>query len=194
MTITRLASLSPRGRAGVRISLAALTLVLAVWALDRLYPPDLSRLETTGTEILDRNGRLLAMLPAPGGVWRFRTTTGDVSRDFLDLLIRTEDRRYWLHPGVDPLAIVRASAQWLRAGHVVSGGSTLAMQAARLLEPRPRTLRSKLIEAARALQLEWRYGKSGVLGIWLTLAPLRRQPRRGPRRCPGLVRHVRRRP
>jgi len=59
----------------------------------------------------------------------------------------------------------------LRAGRVVSGGSTLAMQAARLLEPRPRTLRSKLLEAARALQLEWHYGREGVLGIWLTLAP-----------------------
>ena len=94
-----------------------------------------------------------------------------MSRPFLDLLIRTEDRRFWSHPGVDPLALARAAGQWVRAGRVVSGGSTLSMQAARLLEPRPRTLRSKLIEAARALQLEWRYGKQGVLGIWLTLAP-----------------------
>ena len=59
----------------------------------------------------------------------------------------------------------------MRTGHVVSGGSTLAMQAARLLEPRPRTLRSKLIEIARAVQLEARYGRQGVLDIWLTLAP-----------------------
>ena len=63
------------------------------------------------------------------------------------------------------------TAQLVRAGHVVSGGSTLAMQAARLLEPRPRTLRSKLIEMARALQLEARFGRHGVLDIWLTLAP-----------------------
>ena len=128
-------------------------------------------MEAVGTEVLDRQGRLVALLPAPGGVWRFRTTTQDVSRPFLDLLIHTEDRRFWSHPGVDPLALVRAVGQWVRAGRVVSGGSTLSMQAARLLEPRPRTLRSKLIEAARALQLEWRYGKPGVLGIWLTLAP-----------------------
>jgi penicillin-binding protein 1C len=164
-----------RERLAVRVVLAAFLLVTATLAaaatLDRLFPPNLSRLEATGTEVLDRQGRLLAMLPAPGGVWRFRTTVDDVSRPFLDLLVATEDRRFWQHPGVDPIAIVRAAAQWIRAGHVVSGGSTLSMQAARLLEPRPRTLRSKIIEAARALQLEWRFGKAGVLGIWLTLAP-----------------------
>ena len=119
----------------------------------------------------DRDGRLLALLPAPGGVWRFAATPASVSRPFVDLLIRTEDRRFWSHPGVDPIALVRAAGQWVRAGRVVSGGSTLSMQAARLLEPRPRTLRSKLIEIARAVQLEHRYGKDGVLGIWLTLAP-----------------------
>jgi penicillin-binding protein 1C len=153
------------------LATVALLLPGAAWTLDRLFPPDLSRLDAVGTEVLDRNGRVVALLPAPGGVWRFRTSTADVSRPFLDLLVHTEDRRFWSHPGVDPLAMIRAVGQWVRAGRVVSGGSTLSMQAARLLEPRPRTLRSKLIEAARALQLEWRYGKNGVLGIWLTLAP-----------------------
>ena len=148
-----------------------LALLSGAWGLDRACPPDLSRLHAVGTEVLDRNGRLLALLPAPGGVWRFRTDTDDVSRPFLDLLIHTEDRRFWSHPGVDPLALGRAAGQWVRAGRVVSGGSTLSMQAARLLEPRPRTIQSKLVEAARAMQLEWRYGKRGVLGIWLTLAP-----------------------
>ncbi len=89
----------------------------------------------------------------------------------LDLLIAVEDRRFWVHPGVDPVALARATMQMMRAGRVVSGGSTLAMQAARLLHPRPRTMRSKLIEMARALQLEMRYGRAGVLDIWLTLAP-----------------------
>ena len=169
---------SPRPSPGGRGRRAALLITLALtlppataYTLDRLLPPDLSRLDAIGTEVLDRQGRLVALLPAPGGVWRFRTGTQDVSRPFLDLLIRTEDHRFWSHPGVDPLALARAAGQWARAGRVVSGGSTLSMQAARLLEPRPRTLRSKLIEAARALQLEWRYGKQGVLGIWLTLAP-----------------------
>ena len=123
-----------------------------------------------GTEVLDRQDRPLALLPAPGGVWRFRCERLP-SPLLTDLLIAVEDRRFWYHPGVDPLALARATVQFVRTGHVVSGGSTLAMQAARLLEPRPRTLRSKLIEMARAVQLEARYGRQGVLDIWLTLAP-----------------------
>lgn len=155
----------------VRAGVLLVVLAGGAWGLDRAFPPDLRRVDSVGTEVLDRQGRLVAVLPAPGGVWRLAAGMGDVSRPFLDLLVATEDKRFWSHPGVDPFAAVRAMAQWVRAGHVVSGGSTLAMQAARLLEPRPRTLRSKVIEAARALQLEWRYGREGVLGIWLTLAP-----------------------
>jgi penicillin-binding protein 1C len=153
-------------------------LVSALWMLasvgawlDWMLPPDLSRLAAVGTEVDDRSGRPLALLPAPGGVWRFRASVDDVSPALLDLLIAVEDRRFWFHPGVDPVALVRATGQMLRAGRVVSGGSTLAMQAARLLHPRPRTVCSKLIEMARAAQLEMRYGREGVLDIWLTLAP-----------------------
>ncbi len=156
----------------LRVLIASAVVAAAgVVTLDRAHPPNLTRMQTTGTEVQDRTGRLLALTPAPGGVWRFPATRASVSRPFLDLLIHTEDRRFWSHPGVDPVALVRAAGQWARAGRVVSGGSTLSMQAARLLEPRPRTLRSKLIEVARAIQLEHHYGKDGVLAIWLTLAP-----------------------
>jgi penicillin-binding protein 1C len=148
---------------------ATALLATAALALDRAFPPDLSRLRSTGTQVLDRQGRTVALLPAPGGVWRF--SPGAVAPVFTDLLVAVEDRRFALHPGVDPLAALRAAVQWARAGHVVSGGSTLAMQAARLLEPRPRTLRAKAIEAFRAVQLEARYGRAGVLDIWVTLAP-----------------------
>jgi len=151
---------------------SALWLLAAVGAwLDWMWPPDLSRLAAVGTEVDDRTGRPLALLPAPGGVWRFRTSADEVSPALLDLLIAVEDRRFWVHPGIDPVALLRATGQMLLAGRVVSGGSTLAMQAARLLHPRPRTVRSKLIEMARALQLEMHYGRAGVLDIWLTLAP-----------------------
>jgi penicillin-binding protein 1C len=142
-----------------------------VLALDRIFPPDLSRLHAAGVEVLDRDGRTLSVLPAPGGVWRLRTAVADVPPVLVDLLVAAEDRRFRDHVGVDPLALGRAVVQWVRAGRVVSGGSTLTMQAARLLEPRPRTLRSKLIEVFRAIQLEARFGKDEILGIWLTLAP-----------------------
>jgi len=154
-----------------KLALALGLLLASVLAADRLFPPDLSRMAGVGTEVLDRQGRTLALLPAPGGVWRFRADGQSVSPLLRDLLVAVEDKRFWWHPGVDPVALVRAMGQFVRAGRVISGGSTLSMQAARLLEPRPRTLRSKLIEMARALQLEWRFGKQGVLDIWLTLAP-----------------------
>src|SRR6185312_3051394 len=153
------------------VILACLTIVCIALALDRMLPPNLARLATSGTEVLDRQGRTVALLPAPGGVWRFRASVDDVAPVLIDTLIATEDRQFWHHPGVNPLSLLRASLQDFRAGRIVSGGSTLTMQAARLLEPRPRTMRSKLIEIARALQLEWHYSKREILGIWLTLAP-----------------------
>jgi penicillin-binding protein 1C len=154
-----------------------LSLLPSIWfalaafgaALDYAFPPDLSRLSSSGTEILDRHDRPLAYLPAAGGVWRFRADPAP--RTVTRLLITVEDRHFWYHPGVDPIALLRATLQLVRSGHVISGGSTLAMQAARLLEPRKRTLAAKLIEMARAVQLEARYGRGGVLDIWLTLAP-----------------------
>jgi penicillin-binding protein 1C len=148
-----------------------LGLVGFAWLLDRAFPPPMARFESAAREVTARDGRTLSVWPAAGGVWRLRTRPEDVPPHLLALLIAAEDRRFHLHPGVDPLALARAAAQWMRAGRVVSGGSTLSMQAARLLEPRPRNLTSKLIEIARAMQLEWRFGKRGVLEIWLTLAP-----------------------
>jgi penicillin-binding protein 1C len=151
--------------------LAFVILLLCVWGLDRAFPPALDRLSVTGTEVVARDGRTLALLPAPGGVWRFRVGVDEVAPVLVDTLVAIEDRRFWWHPGVDPLALARAAWQDVRAGRIVSGGSTLTMQAARLLEPRPRTVRSKLIEMARAVQLEWHFSKREILGIWLSLAP-----------------------
>jgi len=139
-------------------------------ALDRGFPPPAP--PPVATEILARDGRLLSVLPAPGGVWRLATTPRDVPPELVEQLLANEDRRFRQHPGVDPLALARAAWQWARAGRVVSGGSTITMQVARLLEPRPRTLRAKAIEIARALQLEARHSKDEILSLWLTLAPM----------------------
>lgn len=143
----------------------------AALLLDRAFPPDLSRARAVGGEVADRHGRILSVLPAPGGVWRLQTSARDVPPHLLEMLLAAEDRRFWWHPGVDPLALGRAALQWAWRGRVVSGGSTITMQVVRLLEPRPRTLRSKLVEIARALQLEARLGKADILAMWLTLAP-----------------------
>ena len=87
------------------------------------------------------------------------------------LLKAYEDQRFDDHWGVDPFAMVRAALQFAGAGRIVSGGSTLTMQAARLLEPRPRGIGTKLFQMVRALQLEERYSKDQILSIYLTLAP-----------------------
>jgi penicillin-binding protein 1C len=139
--------------------------------LDRLFPPELGRLSEVGSEYVDREGRTVALLPAPGGVWRFAVRADEVAPVLIDTLVATEDRRFWSHAGVDPLALARATFQAVRAGRVLSGGSTLTMQVARMLSPRPRTWRAKLIEMARAVQLEAHFSKRDILGMWLTLAP-----------------------
>lgn len=151
--------------------LALAVVAAAVVAFDRAFPPDLSRARALSAELLDRDGALLAVRPAPGGIWRMRTGVKDVPPLFLAMLLAREDRRFRLHPGVDPIALARAAAQAVRHGRAVSGGSTLTMQVARLLEPRPRTLGAKAIEIVRALQLEVRLSKDEILGLWLTLAP-----------------------
>jgi penicillin-binding protein 1C len=87
------------------------------------------------------------------------------------MLVATEDARFPWHPGIDPLAMLRASAQLALSGHIVSGASTLTMQVARLLERHPRSLSAKLGEMAKALALERRLAKQQVLGLYLTLAP-----------------------
>ena len=159
---------------GRRVWLALLSVAViaaGLWALDRSFPPALGRLGVVGSEVVARDGRTLALLPATGGVWRFRVRADEVSPVLIRTLVEIEDRRFWWHPGVDPLALARAALQDVRAGRIVSGGSTLTMQAARLLEPRPRNWRSKVIEIARAMQLEWHFSKQQILGIWLSLAP-----------------------
>ena len=105
-------------------------------------------------------------------MWRLKTTVDEVDPTYLALLKAYEDSRFDYHFGVDPLAVVRSAALDITRGRIVSGASTLTMQAARLLEPRPRTFVSKIIEAARAVQLEWHFSKREVLGIYLTLAPM----------------------
>jgi penicillin-binding protein 1C len=153
------------------LSLAVVVLAGTALILDRLFPLDLRRLAVNGTEVLDRQGKTVALLPAPGGIWRFRASADDVAPVLLRTLIMTEDRHFWHHPGVNPISLLRAAFQDLRAGHIVSGGSTLTMQVARLLEPRPRTVQSKLIEIARAFQLEWHFSRRDIVGMWLSLAP-----------------------
>ena len=158
-------------RASAVILGSAVGLALAVWLVGRLDPPPMPKAASWGTEIRDRSGALLGLAPAPGGIWRFQTDPAHVSPLLTQLLVAVEDRRFASEPGIDPRAILRAAGQRALAGHVVSGGSTLTMQVAKLLDPRRRSLSAKALEAARALALWSRLPPDRILGLWLSLAP-----------------------
>ncbi|UCH75999.1 MAG: penicillin-binding protein 1C [Rhodospirillales bacterium] len=140
-------------------------------AADRLFPPKLERLEDVSTLVLDSEGRVLRAFTTNEGIWRLPAASRSIDPLFLRMLCVFEDRRYRGHPGVDPLAVARAVVQMARHRRVVSGASTITMQTARLLEPRPRTVIAKLAEMLRAIQLEARYSKDQILDFYLTLAP-----------------------
>ncbi|MFO1372558.1 MAG: penicillin-binding protein 1C [Candidatus Competibacteraceae bacterium] len=161
---------SDRRRVAWALTLLALsTGVLLV--LDRWLPPLLDRAHQTSVLVLDAQERILRGFTTAQGAWRLPTQPGEVDPQYLRMLFAYEDRHFATHPGVDPLAAIRALGQWLRHGRVVSGASTLTMQTARLLEPHPHTLTGKFTEMLRALQLEWRHDKNEILTFYLTLAP-----------------------
>ncbi|MDP2964142.1 MAG: penicillin-binding protein 1C, partial [Sulfurimicrobium sp.] len=156
-----------------RWPLVLLAAVLALLALDRLFPPPVpGRNAPHALLIVARDGTPLRAFPDRDHVWRHPVALADVSPRYIEALIRYEDRAFRWHPGVNPVALLRAGWQWLRHGRVVSGGSTLSMQVARILEPSPRTLAGKARQIARALQLEWRYSKDEILTLYLNYAPM----------------------
>jgi penicillin-binding protein 1C len=139
--------------------------------LDAAFPPDLARARRASPVALDHDGAWLLALPVEGGRWRIRADLDRTDPAFLSRVVRVEDARFYWHPGIDPVAAVRALGAAVLTGRVRSGASTLTMQTARLLEPRRRTLAAKFIEMARALQLEARFSKRRILAMYLTLAP-----------------------
>ena len=151
------------------IALVALELVVAV--VNVALPPDMDKARRASAVALDRNGTWLRALPVDDGRWRIRADLDRTDPTFIQHLLKTEDERFYLHPGVDATSILRALLSNIHAGNIVSGGSTITMQTARLLSPHPRDYGNKIIEALRALQLDMRYSKHDILSLYLTLAP-----------------------
>jgi penicillin-binding protein 1C len=161
---------SPRRRLAA-LTGGGLAALLALAGVGLALTPPLAKLDRSSPVVLDRNGAWLRALPVEDGRWRLRADLDRTDPVFLRRLTALEDARFWWHPGVDPIALVRAAASDASGGRIRSGGSTLTMQLARRLQPRRRTLGAKLIEAMRALGLELRLGKRGVMAGYLTLAP-----------------------
>lgn len=172
---------TPQGRVLRRLAIklgalvlgGSVTLAAALALTQALLPPlDMSRYQRLSPVITARDGEWLNVFLTEDDRWRIHTPADSVSPRYVQALLAIEDQHFYRHPGVNPFAMVRAAGQWLRHGRVVSGGSTLTMQVVRLLEPRPRTMRSKWIEITRALQLEQQWSKHDILTMYLTLLPM----------------------
>jgi penicillin-binding protein 1C len=166
---------------GRRLIRLAAFLTIAVVAISSAFfawvvslgplPPEQAR--QVSTTVVDRNGRLLRAYAMADGRWRLPVDarTG-VDPGYLKLLLAFEDRRFRSHAGVDPLALGRAAFQLVTRGHIVSGGSTITMQLARLMEPRrERSLSAKLRQMVRAIEIERQLSKDQILDLYLALAP-----------------------
>ncbi|MBY0564123.1 MAG: penicillin-binding protein 1C [Hyphomonadaceae bacterium] len=161
----------PLTQRGKQIAAACIVLLLSLFALDQIFPPPLERVRDVSPVVLDRNGEWLMAFTTRQGTWRLEARLDEIDPEFQRRLIAIEDERFWFHPGVDPIALTRASLSYARSGRVTQGGSTITMQLARLLEPRPRTVQSKLIEIVRAIQIERRWSKRRILAAYLTMTP-----------------------
>ncbi len=149
----------------------ALALVATTLLLDRLFPPPLPDAGHGSTVVLARDGTPLRAFPDSDGVWRYPVQPDDVSPLYIEALLTYEDRWFYRHPGINPFAMARAFGQWIVQRRLVSGGSTLTMQVARILDGTPHNFAGKLRQMLRALQLEAHLSKKQILTLYLDRAP-----------------------
>jgi len=160
-----------RERPGPWLAAAVALIACLVASYFVLPPPVLDRSRSASVLVLAADGSILRGFLTVDGKWRLPIEPEAVDPLYRRMLIAAEDRRFARHPGVDPIAASRALFQLGLSGHIVSGGSTLTMQAVRLLEPHRRSLLAKLAEMAKALALERLLSKQEVLSLYLSLAP-----------------------
>ena len=150
---------------------ASVAIFVLFLLFDYFNPVDLSKLNETSRVVKAADGTWLYAQTNGEEKWRFPVDTAKLDPGYLRMLLAFEDQRFYNHFGMDPLAMARAVWQMIVRQRVVSGGSTITMQLARLLEPRPRTVWAKLTEILRAFQIEWHHSKEEILGAYLTLTP-----------------------
>ena len=147
----------------------ALSLIPFLFILDRLFP-----LNTTvpySPVVLAADSTMLHAFLSRDDKWRLYTDLRDITPDLRRAILQKEDRYFYYHPGINPVALIRAAVKNSTTGRRTSGASTITMQTVRLLEPRPRTYASKAIELMRALQLEIHCSKAEILQLYLNLIP-----------------------
>lgn len=162
-----------RRTGGVAFAVVAATcLTIAMWVIS-LGPLPLHEAHQVSTTVTDRHGKLLRAYAMADGRWRLPVHAAkEVDPTYLKLLFAYEDRRFYSHGGFDVLALGRAAFQLVTSGHIVSGGSTITMQLARLMEPRrQRSILAKLRQIVRAIEIERQMSKDQILDLYLAMAP-----------------------
>jgi penicillin-binding protein 1C len=160
-----------------RISFAALVLVIftfiGYWAILALFPfpqEKISQIKYSKI-IYDRQGNILRAFTGQDDSWIMPVNLQSINHNFSKATLSIEDKRFFKHSGVDPLAVMRAATSNLKAGKIISGASTISMQVVRLLAPKERTFFNKIIEAVHAFYLERNYSKAEILNLYFDLAP-----------------------
>ena len=151
---------------------SVLLIGLFIAATEYLGPPNLEKADKYSKVVLDRHHRLLRAYTTSKGIWRLPVQVEDIDPKLIKMLLAYEDRRFYHHNGVDPLALLRAAWLWAKHGKIISGGSTITMQVARLLEgQKGKAISTKIIQIIRAIQLEQKFTKDQILNLYFTLAP-----------------------
>ena len=150
---------------------STVAVLVSLLVLDLAFPPPLPKIRDTSTLVVARDGTPLRAFADRDGVWRYPASPDTVSPLYLQALLNYEDRWFWKHPGINPWALMRAAGQFVRHGRVVSGGSTLTMQVARMLDRHSRTPWGKVKQMLRAMQLEAHLSKREILTLYLERAP-----------------------
>jgi penicillin-binding protein 1C len=137
-----------------------------------VFPLPIARLKKPASAfVYSREGHLLAAFTSSDTYWRKPVTLPQISPLLQKSVIACEDRWFYYHPGVNPISLIKAAIDNIRAGRVVRGGSTISMQVARMMEPKSRTLLAKAVEIVRAFQIEAHFSKREILEIYFNLAP-----------------------
>ncbi len=161
----------PRGKPRPAYFVVVWAVLVVIFLMILLALPDPLFNVPYSPVLYDRRGELLGAQVALDGQWRL-PPTGPVNKKFSTALQIFEDRRFYVHPGVDPVALLRAALLNAQRGRVVSGGSTITMQVVRLIRGnRDRTILEKVVEAMLALRLEWTYSKGDILALYSAHAP-----------------------
>lgn len=150
--------------------LLSVLLVGSFFVADYFFPLSISQNKTTQT-VVAQDETPLWRFADEKGIWRYSVSLDEVPDYYLDVLLNYEDRYFYNHIGVNPMSLFRAAWQNLSNNKIISGGSTISMQVARLLSPHDRTIIGKLKQIFRTFQLELHYSKEEILTLYINHAP-----------------------